>query len=124
MVPLVLIKMKILKVLDRSALLSRVVVKIMFMHTSLFLLRVGTTPFIDYVGQSIHDWLWDVGGLVGSMAVLFAAFGQHWFSLFSYLHRDVQAIHAAAVVYAVALNCMSGSLKWSDSIIDLQNAVE
>merc|ERR1719160_1600405 len=44
MIPLVVIKIKLLQAVDRVALLSRVSMKVMIMYVSMFILRLGSTP--------------------------------------------------------------------------------
>lgn len=124
LIPLVLIKYKIMVFDDGLSAICKFAQKVMLMHFSLFFTRVVTFPFIQFIGQDRSFLIANAFSLAGAFAALHFGFNLKWKSLVTHEHRDLQIIHVFAGIVAAAQQYRYGKISVPDVMTSVWNALE
>lgn len=128
LLPLVIIKHKIVWSQDRINVLSRFVTNVLIMHVSLFAIRVWTYPIVvaDIDLQDDQYVVINLVSLIGAFSVLTFGFNFNWSALFSEEHRDVHWIHVVALVQAAVTQLVDKETRYNPGffLIRICNAIE
>lgn len=121
LLPLILIKKKIVLVDAKVSVLCTFVTKVLVMHLSLFVLRV-----LSFFTLDTGEFMVDLIGASILVVILQNAFELHWPKLLTEEYRDVHILHLAALVFTVFMGYFYGTSSWNmnDFMIRLNNALE
>lgn len=124
MLPLVIIKHKIVDCTDRMALLCRFAIKVLIMHMSLFIVSLVAVMLTTVPADSQSVLVVNSVSLVAAAALMHWGFNVEWNKFYTSEHRDIQVIHLFAFLYAAA------AWKWRQGsdifsfLINARNTIE